>query len=401
MFYVTIKTKTKTNVQSGRQFIQYMCDTNKIKKIRGKAKKKAFRLSCRKLFLTYSQCEVPLSKVLEEIKIILSNYEVISYLLVREKHTEGLSLTTNMSNDNTDSTETLVDKGTHIHVYIETTKKMEIINPEKLDLYSGKERYHGNYQSAKNKEKVINYILKDVFDKNNENLLCSKDISSIIDERGAVLTYKDSMLKLAEEGKINEALELLKIHNIDQYIKSHASIRKSLTSLYIQKLGAVPRFSFKNFYVPQKLLEAMSDSKDLQKTLVLVGAPGTGKSQFILSYIREELKLEPLLVNDFHSIREFICGFHTSILLDDINLSKLTREAVLKLVDSCDETTFDVKFGTIRIPAKTPRFIVSNKSLSELISFKVDGAIIRRVVEIDIGNRVLFEVIIHKQGFPL
>ena len=69
-----------------------MFKRDQIKKIRREG------LSSYKLYLIYSQCEIPLSKALEELKIILSNYEVIAYFLVREKRTEGLSLTTEINN---------------------------------------------------------------------------------------------------------------------------------------------------------------------------------------------------------------------------------------------------------------------------------------------------------------
>jgi len=250
---------------------------------------------------------------------------------------------------------------------------MEILDPEKLDLYSGTERYHGNYQSVKfltdYTEKIIHYILKNFFDKNNENILCSKGLLSSIErferfERGDVLTrdeeYRDGVLKLEKAGILDEArkaFEQIQLYNISQQMKKPFA----------------------------------------QQSIGLFRGPETAKSLYV--YIREQLKLEPLLVDHFYKTNQFICGFHKSILLYDINLSMLTRETVLKLVDSSVETTFD--FGTRRIPAKTPRFIVSsNKTLSELLGLKIDGVTLRRVAEFDIGgieNCILFEVSIKKQ----
>jgi len=354
-----------------------MSKRDKIKKIRREAKKKVFRLSSYNLYLTYSQCEIPLSKALEELKIILSNYEVTEYLLVREKRTEGFSLTTEINNDNLE-TVVDVDKRTHIHVFIETKKKMEILDLEKLDLYSGTERYHANYQSVKflsdYTEKIIHYIFKNFFDKNYENILCSKFLLSCIKrfERDDVLTkdekYRYTVLELEKAGILDEAtkaFEQLQLYNISQQLKKPYA----------------------------------------QQSIGLFRGPETAKSLYV--YIREQLKLEPLLVHDFYEINQFICGFHKSILLYDINLSMLTRETVLKLVDSSVETTFGVETasGAIvrarRIPAKTPRFIVSsNKTLSELLGLKIDGVTLRRVAEFDIGgieNCILFEVSIKKQ----
>ena len=346
-------------------------------------KKKSFRLNAKKLFLTYSQIgDMPIELAIQQIISKLNSFNVVEYLITREEHSEGLSLS--------DGT----DKGKHFHVFIETSKKVDIINPNRLDLEYENQLFHGNYQSAKQKNYVIEYILKDIYNiKDKENILFSRNLMLRIREGGLFKSYQEAMIDLAEKGKIKDAMDLLKAMDPNQYMKSHASVRKSLTSLFAQAMGCVPKFSLKNFNVPAYLEEGFQHALEQKKTLLLVGEAGTGKSQLLLSYVRKGLKLEPLLINDYNSLRDFNEGFHTAIIIDDIDLSKLSREVVIKLFDSSDEATFDVKYGTVRIPVNTPRFIASNKTLGLMMNFGNDKAITRRVITINIEGTKLYQVI--------
>ena len=347
-----------------------------------KKRKKSFRLSAKKLFLTYSQIgNMPIQLAIEQIISNLNSYNVVEYLITREEHSEGLSLSDG------------IDKGKHFHVFIETSKKSNIINPNRLDLEYENQIFHGNYQVAKQKDNVIEYILKDIYNiKDKENILFSKNLMLRIQEGGHFKSYQEAMIDLAEKGKIKDAMDLLKAMDPNQYMKSHASVRKSLNSLFVQAMGCVPKFSLDNFHVPTYLEEGFQNALKEKKTLLLVGEAGTGKSQLLLSYVRKGLKLEPLLINDYNSLRDFKQDFHRAIIIDDIDLSKLSREVIIKLFDSSDEATFDVKYGPVRIPANTPRFIASNKTLSLMMKFGDDEAINRRVITINVGNTKLYQV---------
>jgi hypothetical protein len=71
--------------------------------------------------------------------------------------------------------------------------------------------------------------------------------------------------------------------------------------------------------------------------------------------------------------------------------SKLGREIVIKLVDSKDESTFDIKYGSLyRIPPGTLRLILINLKLDYMLPFKIDKAIERRITLIDIDDQKLY-----------
>jgi KaiC/GvpD/RAD55 family RecA-like ATPase len=75
------------------------------------------------------------------------------------------------------------------------------------------------------------------------------------------------------------------------------------------------------------------------KTLVIKGEPGTGKTHFVMAYLHES-GMKPVIINDFNSIKDFMMGVNDCIVVDDMDFSKLSREVVLKLVDSSLESTF-------------------------------------------------------------
>ena len=102
-----------------------------------------FRLSAVNLYLTYPKCNLGLDKVLDQLKEHLSTQIIKDYVIVREFH-----------QDNT----------LHIHAYVKCARKVNIVNPNRLDLKNPEtgETYHGNYQPAKLPNKVIQYIMKDI-----------------------------------------------------------------------------------------------------------------------------------------------------------------------------------------------------------------------------------------------
>jgi hypothetical protein len=53
----------------------------------------------------------------------------------------------------------------HLHVFLESHKKVEIANKNKLDLFWSDKTYHGNYQGARSKENTLCYMLKDITNK--------------------------------------------------------------------------------------------------------------------------------------------------------------------------------------------------------------------------------------------
>lgn len=95
-------------------------------------KKKGFRLSGKNLFLTYPQCLLEKQDVLD----LLTSKVGIEYALVaREFHADG---------------------NPHIHVFLTLKKKLNTTRVDFFDLGN----YHGNYQTARNSDDVLDYCRK-------------------------------------------------------------------------------------------------------------------------------------------------------------------------------------------------------------------------------------------------
>jgi hypothetical protein len=59
---------------------------------------------------------------------------------------------------------------------------------------------------------------------------------------------------MAEEGKIDEAMQLYRETLPKRFIRDHISMRKSLKSIYEQKVGIRPsEYRLKDFTIPKKL----------------------------------------------------------------------------------------------------------------------------------------------------
>ena len=128
-----------------------------------KQKPKKFRLNARKLYLTYPKCNLDLKLVLELLKEKLSNQIIKDYLIVKELHKDG---------------------SYHLHAYIKLHKPINTYNCNYLDLKYDITQYHGNYQSAKNPNYIIQYLLKDFNSIVSDNLIFSDSIKNRIDLLG-------------------------------------------------------------------------------------------------------------------------------------------------------------------------------------------------------------------------
>lgn len=160
-FVKTLKTKKreKKGVLNTTERIQMKKE--KIKKIVKKVKKvdlkrkNIFRLQGKHLFLTYPKIELTRESALEQLKEKILPRRIEKYVISTEKHSIG---------------------DEHLHVYLELDKVCDIESKNRLDLeIEGKENKHGNYQSCRSYNNVINYIIKG----GKENVLTNMDLDDL------------------------------------------------------------------------------------------------------------------------------------------------------------------------------------------------------------------------------
>jgi|JI71714B2RNA_FD_contig_21_2011546_length_1292_multi_8_in_0_out_0_2 hypothetical protein len=209
-------------------------------KIHEKPKKHDFLLSAKNFYLTYSNCSSKLETIISFLKIKLSSYIVQDYIAVQENHESG---------------------ELHVHIFLKLLKKALIKSPTFLDFIDDDGKtYHGNYQTAKKRNSVIEYMLKDISVKTDPKLYYSPSMSNLIGEIANFKTLSESLIDLAEEGKIVEAMEFLKKEDPDMYLKQGNKLQKRLIDIYKDQYMKTQReYNIDKFYISSDVYESLID----------------------------------------------------------------------------------------------------------------------------------------------
>lgn len=110
---------------------------------------------------------------------------------------------------------------------------------------------------------------------------------------------------------------------------------------------------------------------DRTKTLVLIGEPGVGKTQWSLNQFEN-----PFFCRNINKLKAFDHRIHDGIVIDDLEKDSLSRSNQLNLLEVEQACTLRVLYGTIDIPAWTPRILCCNPD--KIPIDLTDGAIKRR-----------------------
>lgn len=341
-----------------------------------KSKAKNPRVNAKKLLLTYSQCSIDVKSCLNALSVILKmhNRSIAEYVLSNEKHQDGSS---------------------HIHAYIELDNKIDTRNMRLFDINWEGKLYHPNILKSKYKTACVAYILKDVTDLDSSAFIVSKGLKRLLtihENKIKLLSYQNAVLALARNGLIEDAMELVEDKEPGRIMTSHVSLRRSLSALQSDKS------SLTKFVDCSHRPEVIDVHKQLKEahanyiTPMLVGETQTGKTLLMLDFIKNTLKLNPLTVNNIDSIRYFEPSKHNALFFDDCDFGSIqSEEMLLKLLDCESATTFNIKHGSVQIPACTARFICSNFLLSYYVGERIASQprIARRLKVINIGVQSL------------
>ena len=350
--------------------------TEIVKEKESKAKKA--RVNAKKLLLTYSQCSIDIKSCFNSLNVILRahNRNIVEYVLSTEKHQDGSS---------------------HIHAYIELDNKIDTRNMRLFDISQEGKVYHPNILKSKYKTACVEYILKDIKELNSSSFIASKGLKKLLtihENKIKFLPYQKAVLALARNGLIEDAMELVEDKEPGRIMTSHISLRRSLSALQSDKSSLTEFIDCTHRPEVQNVRKQLKEAHKEFITPMLVGATQTGKTRLMLDFIKNTLKLNPLTVNNIDSIRYFEPSKHNALFFDDCDFASIqSEEMLLKLLDCESATTFNVKHGSVQIPACTARFICSNFLLSYYVGERIASQprISRRLKVIDIGGQSLYQ----------
>lgn len=251
-----------------------------------------FRIAAKKLFLTYSKVnpEITTQEILHQLQKNPSLYE-FRYVIAKELHKDG---------------------GVHFHVVLIQHEKVDIRNLKTLDIQYQERNFHGNYAPIKNLRQTITYICK------HQNYITNLD--NLRD--GQLLSAKQFIIHQVKEKGIEQAL-LEHYERDPEKAIAGISISALKKQFYdIQKLqGAAKQddiqtiFKLEHFRIPEKLkLWYLQPNK----TLIIVGKSGIGKTQFCKA-VAQAKNLKTLLVNHKQDFRRLNDSYQC-IIIDDANL---------------------------------------------------------------------------------
>jgi len=187
--------------------------------------KKAFRLNCKRVFITFPKCEVDKELAMDRIKKSTKTKNC-KFIVAQESHNDGSK---------------------HLHLYIESPKCFNVRTPAYFDFIGGK---RGNYQKVQNKDAVVTYITKE-----NNYVAHEIDVSPIVEKYQASKKKRKSEVQLGPSKSIYAALkagktyeDLLEDETLGGYMVLHSSNVKKLAYDFQRKRMLQERVARKPSY---------------------------------------------------------------------------------------------------------------------------------------------------------
>lgn len=261
-----------------------------------------FRLQATHISLTYPRCDISL----EDLETFLRNKSFgsrkpIHLIISHETHEDG---------------------SPHRHAYIKYSAKMETRNARAFD-FNG---FHPNVQRTENVPAWINYVKKD----------------------GTFLEWTDD--NYTHEESTTDLFEMARTYNYEDFFNYCMS--QKIPYGYAQLAWNHTHSDEDNITIEEPPTEGTIDdilnnfTIQQQKTNVLVGPSGIGKTTFMLRNLPHPI----LLVSHLDQLRCFSSHRHRSILYDDVSFTHLPTTAQINIVDRYQARAIHRRYGVTTIP---------------------------------------------------
>lgn len=291
-----------------------------------------FRISAKKLLLTYSQInpEITHKHILEQLKD-KTNLHDFKYVISKEYHVDG---------------------GTHFHAILIHNEKFEIFTSDTLDIEFQQQTFHGNYTPVRKLRNAIAYVCKDnAYITNLQNL-----------RDGELMTAKEFLIKEVQNKGIEKALmehyrrspeKAIAGISVSALKKQFHDIEKIKLTLKLDEINTP--FRLEHFRVHAKLKQWM---KRPNKTLVLVGDSGEGKTQFCKAYVKYH-NLKTLIIHHKEDFRR-LNPTYDAIIIDDANIHDFEETQLLSVIDNQTDKTIRVLYESVIKKANLVQMIAMN-----------------------------------------
>lgn len=279
-----------------------------------------FRFASKKIFLTYSQCDLTAEQIYD---FLAAQGPIVYCIIARELHQDG---------------------NAHRHVLVEFEKRQMFRNPRKFDIDS----YHPSIEKPRNWQASLNYCKKDGDYEEFGNDGRHSD-EGIFDVARSCATWEDWV-----EYCLKHKIQFGFMEAIWKRIQDNLTIR-----------------DFSSAGVIRADLDELRINEAERKSICIQGPSGIGKS----TWAKREAPKPALWVTHLDNLKAFDSTIHKSIIFDDMSFLHIPREAQIHLVDNDDTRSIHIRYGVATIPEGTRKIFTSNGPI-----FSTDPAIGRRII---------------------
>jgi len=160
----------------------------------------------------------------------------------------------------------------------------------------------------------------------------------------------DELLEKAKSLDLVSFLAYCSVHKY-QMAKDIWSLAHEDTSMTIEMGDTIEGVISEKF---QRLATRLEWNMEL--TLLIVGEAGVGKTTWAKTIMPKPI----LFVSHLDDLRKFRANYHKSILFDDVSITHMPHTAQIHLVDNENPRSIHVRYGTVRIPARTVKVFTCN-----------------------------------------
>lgn len=308
-----------------------------------------FRFSARRALLTYSQvCE----RVTKETILysLLERYSIERYVIGEEAHE---------------------DQGRHVHAALTFHTKIDTRDPAVFDINCGHctTDHHPNIQPIRRGQ--ANLLRAEEY--------CSKEDPTPLTNVEPKLTWGEIIEQASSQ---DEYLSLVQKHYPRDFCLSLERLKTSASYLFpATDPNTINAYAWTAEEEPTawETIDSQTQTWDpLQTSLVIIGAPGCGKT----TWAKLNALKPSLFIRHLDSL-QYLRPHHKSIIFDDLSFVHLPVATQKYLVDCQDLAEIHLRYRIGRIPAGTQKIFTGNEYPFESIGIHGE-AISRRVTKIDL-----------------